>query len=130
MGRLELTLLAFIPQDTYISEKSNKSTYFWHFNPRDLYNLDPNIVLGLFQYPDSSVGPDTTNEISMGRYIMIDCIILSGPIIKNQNLAITLIFYIFVLDENGHLHILAHHHVLNLIVGLLHPILYRMLQCK
>jgi len=45
-------------------DKFGFGTYSWIVEG-DLYNLDPNIVLGLFQYPDSSVGPDTTNEIDI-----------------------------------------------------------------
>lgn len=39
-------------------------TYSWIVEG-DLYHLDPNIVLGMFQYPDSSIGPDKTNEIDI-----------------------------------------------------------------
>ncbi len=45
-------------------EKFGFGTYSWIVEG-DLYNLDPNIVFGMFQYPDSSVGPDMTNEIDI-----------------------------------------------------------------
>ena len=45
-------------------EKLGYGTYTWVVQG-DLGHLDPNIVLGMFQYPDASVGPDKTNEIDI-----------------------------------------------------------------
>ena len=45
-------------------EKFGFGTYTWIVEG-DLYQLDPNIVLGMFQYPDRSIGPDLTNEIDI-----------------------------------------------------------------
>ncbi len=45
-------------------KKFGFGTYIWLVEG-DLYHLDPNIVMGMFQYPDRRVGPDTTNEIDI-----------------------------------------------------------------
>ena len=45
-------------------EKFGFGTYTWIVEG-DLYHIDPNIVFGMFQYPDPSIGPDMTNEIDI-----------------------------------------------------------------
>jgi len=45
-------------------EKFGFGSYQWQILSR-VDNLDPNVVLGLFNYPTPDVGPDTTNEIDI-----------------------------------------------------------------
>ena len=45
-------------------EKLGYGTYTWIVQG-DLGHLDPNIVMGMFQYPDARLGPDKTHEIDI-----------------------------------------------------------------
>lgn len=50
--------------ELYLNQRLGFGTYEWDVTgPID--KLDPNIVLGLFNYPTADVGPDGTNEIDI-----------------------------------------------------------------
>jgi hypothetical protein len=63
-GALNLRIDAQGAAGVMSQDKLGFGTYTWVIEG-DLCHLDPNIVMGMFQYPDANLGPDTTHEIDI-----------------------------------------------------------------
>jgi hypothetical protein len=67
-GRLHLRLAikngVWCAAEVISTDSMSFGTYQWQLGTR-VDNLDKNVVVGLFNYPPSSVGPDGTNEIDI-----------------------------------------------------------------